>query len=153
MKTKLSLKELLDKTGRTQYIDYESLKSAPEGDGEVEFFTLSKHVSDDELEKEYESRGLIPASIRSLCELDIKNPEILDEKKHVVTHWKDGNGKLHFATFTTRDDGGRGVYISHFIGGWSGGWWFAAYKKPKVSDLESAIAVVKKEGYLIYKQI
>lgn len=160
----MKIQKALEKTGRKLYIDVEILKSAPiyTKAGEVEFFKLNKYISNNDLEKEYGSRGLIPADIVSLCKV---SQDTLDEKKYVGTHWKDSNGRWCYAAFFRWFDG-REVVVNRGGDGWHGRWWFAGLRKlstqssePKNSsvplnlDLESAIKLVKKEGYKIFKEV
>lgn len=68
MKTTKDILKLLKNTGRTLFVDEKIAKSAPQGKGELEFFKVDKFITEDELEKEYESRGLSPAPLNLLCE-------------------------------------------------------------------------------------
>lgn len=99
----------------------------------IELFSIRKFVNDDDLEKEYELRGLMPA-----------HPEdILDfwtDEGHIGTHWKDGDDKWCFATFDRWDGGERSVRVGRSVGLWDVGWgddfWFFAGLR-KHSELES----------------
>jgi hypothetical protein len=52
----MNLKHLLEKIVKTAYIDEEGLKSAPSKiKGKFELFTVGKYISDDDLQKDYES--------------------------------------------------------------------------------------------------
>ena len=52
----MNLKHLLEKIVKTAYIDEEVLKSAPSKiKGKFELFTVGKYISDDDLQKDYES--------------------------------------------------------------------------------------------------
>lgn len=123
------LQEIIDKTKRNQYIDNDVLSSAlPKINGKIEFFKLGKYVSNEELEKEYQLRGLVPADIQTLCEYDIKNQKKMDEMKYVGTQWKNTKGKRCYATF----DGsgvGRGVNVDQGDLDWRAYWWFAGVRK------------------------
>lgn len=130
MKTKTkNIMKLIKATGRTFYGDETIAKAAPQDTGEIKFFTLGRYVSDDELEKEYNDRGLIPASILSLCEYDKDHRDLLDEKKYVGTHWKDSNGKWCFATFRLWRGDERSVSVYRHADGWTDVWWFAGLRK------------------------
>jgi hypothetical protein len=64
--------EALNATGRNQYLTGSVVNSMPKGEGdkvEVHLFELKRFVSDDDLEKEYESRGLISADPYSILAL------------------------------------------------------------------------------------
>ena len=115
-------RELLEETKCKIYVGDVVLASAPMEDVEpVEFFNLGKFVFDDELEKEYANRGLIPANLPSL---------VASHKMHefVGTHWKDDEGKWCFATFG-RWGGERSVRVDRYGYGWDGYWWFCGVKK------------------------
>ena len=122
-----TLKQKLEQTKRNLYINNEVFETSPkQTKGKVEFFTIGKYISDDELQKEYENRGLIPASIYDL----IDNDKICDEKKYVGTHWKDENGKWCFATFFFWSGNvERSVYVDRNDGDWLDRWWFAGVRK------------------------
>lgn len=127
--------EALDATQRKQYTDRKVVDRMPKGlGGEVEivFFKpdLSErdgHISDDDLEKEYELRGLKPADPFSVAALNEADPAFADEKTH-GTHWKDENGKWCYATFS-RWGGERELVVYRDDVGWDGGWSFAGVRK------------------------
>lgn len=137
--TKDILKILKD-TGRKLYVNEAVAITCPQTTGDLEFFNLDKYISDDELEKEYQTRGLEPASILSLCLYDEKHRDELDRMKYVGTHWKDDKGKWCFAAFGRWGDGRR-VDVDRSGGGWGGDWFFAGLRPPadeadKPLDLE-----------------
>lgn len=153
------------KTDRIKSIDKEVLQTAPTGKivDDIQFFTLGKYVTDEELDKEYESRGLEPATIDCLNNFDSKYRNVLDEKKYVATHWKDANGKWCYATFN-RWFGKPMVNVYRNDDGWFDDWWFASVRKTdsnksdtqpssETLNLDLAIETVKKAGYIIYKQM
>lgn len=127
--------EALDATQRKQYTDRKVVDRMPKGlGGEVEivFFKpdLSErdgHISDDDLEKEYELRGLKPADPFSVAALNEADPAFADEKTH-GTHWKDENGKWCYATFFRWYDG-RGLFVFRNDVGWDDRWSFAGVRK------------------------
>lgn len=138
MKTKTNLQDLLDKTGRRQYVDKDVLATAPSGNGTLEFFIVGKYVSDDKLEKEYESRDLVPAPLNILLEEDIKSHDVFDEKKFVATHWKDAKGNWCYAAFFRWFDK-REVSVRRNDDDWGGIWWFAGVRKSaSASDTKSS---------------
>lgn len=71
------MKQLKDITTAKIYADEEVLRNAPRHTHirELEFFTLDRYVSNDELEKEYRSRGLEPDDIYSLAIWDEANKD------------------------------------------------------------------------------
>lgn len=157
---KTNLKKLIQSTKRTLYVDDVVLATAPAKiEGELEFFTLGRYVSDDELQQEYDMRGLIPADIQTLIEHDSE----VDEKKYVGTHWKNKDGKWCFVGFF-RYDSGRYVSVRRFDDDWSDDWWFAGFRKSDLSTivtpsssetltLEKAQEIVKQAGFKIFKEL
>lgn len=138
MKTKP--RKLKDITTATIYANDEVLKNAPRHTHirELEFFTLGRYVSNDDLEKEYESRGLEPADLYSLAIWDEENKD-REVKKYVATHWKDAEDKWCFAAFD-RWLGGRDVDVNRRVRDWHGNWWLAGVpfrKSTQKSDTKS----------------
>ena len=127
--------ESLDATGRAQYTDRKVVNAMPKGEGEeveVVFFKpdLSQHndfISDDDLEKEFELRGLKPADPVSVAAVNEADPAFADEKPH-GTHWKDAKGNWCCATFS-RWSGERRVFVYRSISVWDVSWWFAGVRK------------------------
>ena len=164
MKTKQSPRKILETFG-TLYADEDVLKNLPPRiEGELEFFTLGKYVSDDELKMEYESRDFIPADPLSIAEYHQKNPTFADEYKHTATHWQDAQGKWCFVAFY-RWDGERYVFVRRCDSGWGDDWWFPVVRKSssqnlgtdnsalKPLDLDSAIKICKENGLIVYKPL
>lgn len=123
-------KKVLDATGRTQYTTDGVVKAMPKGEGEeveVVFFKLNGYVSDADLEKEYELRGLVPADPYSLAAVNEADPAFADEHPN-GTHWKDGGDNWCYATFRRWDDV-RGVYVGRGDDDWGGVWFFAGLRK------------------------
>lgn len=131
--------EALDATTREQYVDRKVVDNMPKGEGEeveVVFFKpdLSKRngfISDDDLEKEFELRGLEPADPISVAAVNEADPSFADEKPH-GTHWKNADGKWCCAAFHCWD-GERIVGVLRDDDGWDDGWdddwWFAGLRK------------------------
>ena len=126
--------EALDATGRAKYTDHEVVDSMPRGEGdeiEVAFFkpdlSGNGYISDDDLEQEFELRGLKPADPFSLAAVNEADPAFADGKPH-GTHWKDANGNWCCAAFIYWHDGRR-VHVSRNGGGWDASWWFAGVRK------------------------
>lgn len=125
-----SPQEALDATNRAQYTDRTVVDAMPKGEGdevEVLFFKLNRFVSDDDLEKEYELRGLKPADPYSLAAVNEADPSFADEKPN-GTHWKDANGYWRYAAFGLWR-GERRVNVHHIDDGWGDYWWFAGFRK------------------------
>lgn len=120
--------EAFEATGPTQYAEREVVDTMPRGEGEekeVFFFKLDRYVSDDDLDKEFELRGLKPADPYSLSAVNEADPAFADEHPN-GTHWQDIKGRWCFATFDGwRDE--RRVHVG--LGGvWRGPWWFAGVR-------------------------
>ncbi len=130
-----SQQEAIEATGRAQYTDRKVVDSMPKGEGdevEVVFFKpdLSQRngfISDDDLEKEFELRGLKPADPISVAAVNEADPAFADEKPH-GTHWKDAKGNWCYAAFR-RWDVGREVSVYRGGSGWDDHWWFAGVRK------------------------
>lgn len=120
--------QVLDATGRNQYTDRGAVETMPKGEGkevDVYFFNLGRYVSDDELEEEYELRGLVPDPYAQAA-VNEANPAFSDEYPNGC-HWK-YDGKWHFATF----DGWpvvRHVHVRRYDAAWRGYWWFCGVRK------------------------
>ena len=120
----------IDATGRRQYTDKDVVNAMPNGEGEeaeVVFFNLGRYVSDTDLDKEYELRGLKPADPFSLAAVNEVDPAFADQKPN-ATHWKDSNGKWCYAAFG-QWSGERDVDVRRYGDDWRGGWWFAGLRK------------------------
>lgn len=122
--------QALDATGRTQYTNSSVVATMPKGDGketEVVFFRVGRNISDDDLEKEYESRRLNPADPYSLAAVNEADPAFADEHLN-GTHWKDADGKWCFAIFN-RWHGERHVVVHRHVDAWNDLWWFGGVRK------------------------
>lgn len=123
----LNGKAVLDATGRKQYINDEVVATMPQGEGdeaEVIFFNLGRYISDDDLDKEYEKRGLVPTDPFSLAAVNEADLEFADDHPN-GTHWKDANGNWCYIAFGRW----RGVCVDRYGGEWGGDWWFAGRRK------------------------
>lgn len=122
--------QALDATGRKRYTNDDVVAVMPKGEGdeaEVVFFKLGRYVSDDDLEKEYELRGLKPADPFSLAAVNEADTAFADERPN-GTHWKDANGKWCYIAFD-RWNVERDVNVYRDDSAWDGGWWFAGLRK------------------------
>ncbi len=122
--------EVLDATGRKLYTNEDVVNSMPKGEGEeveVVFFNLGRYVSDADLDKEYELRGLIAADPYSLAAVNEADPAFADKKPN-GTHWRDSKGKWCFATFGLWGDE-RSVDVGRNDRGWNDYCWFAGLRK------------------------
>ena len=128
---KRSPKEALNATGRKQYTNDSVVAEMPKGNGdevEVFFFNLGRFISDDDLEKEYELRGLKSADPYSLSAVNEADPALADTHPN-ATHWKDKNGKWCFAAFSRWDVDERYVNVNRDGNDWDDSWWFAGVRK------------------------
>ncbi len=125
--------EALKATGRKQYVTDSVVATMPKGEGEtteVVFFKLDLkggYLSNEELAKEYEKRGLNPADPYSLSAMNEADPAFADTHPN-VTHWKNAQGKWCYAAFS-RWYVDRYVYVGQSDDGWRDGWWFAGSRK------------------------
>ncbi len=130
-----SQQEAIEATGRAQYTDPKVVDAMPKGEGdetEVVFFKpdLSQRngfIPDDDLDKEYELRGLKPADPISVAAVNEADPAFADEKPH-GTHWKDAEGNCCYAAFRRWYDVRR-VSVSRDDDDWSDYWWFAGVRR------------------------
>lgn len=113
----------------------------------IETFTLGKYIDHNDLEKEYEKRGLIPAHPSDVL-------DFWTDEKYLATHWKDADGKWCFASFYRWVDGKRIVFVHRFDDDWGDRWWFAGVRQsfalePVDSDpLSLDLRLKKVEKYL-----
>jgi hypothetical protein len=126
----LKPQEVLKATGRNLYVSDDVVETMPKGSGaeaDIIFFKLGRFVSDADLEKEYEQRGLVPADPYSLAKVNENDHAFADEHPN-GTHWKDPNDNWCFVAFN-RWDVGRRVRVSRSGSDWDGRWWFAGLRK------------------------
>ena len=124
--------EVLDATGRKQYVDRKMVDSMPRGKGEEtdvyffkprpEAYSSGGLISDDRLEAEFEFHGLKPDPYAQAA-VNEADPVFADGHPN-GTHWKNADGKWYYVAFY-RWYGGRGVDVGQGGDGWGGGWWFA----------------------------
>jgi hypothetical protein len=132
----LTPQQALDATGRKQYTDRKVVDNMPKGEGEEVELVLFKsdlserngHISDNDLEKECDQRGLIPADPYSLAALNEVDPAFADTHPN-GTHWKDSDGKWCFAAFLRWRVVARGVDVYRYDYVWRDDWWFAGLRK------------------------
>lgn len=99
---------VLDATGREQYVDRKVVAAMPRGMGEeaeTVFFKPGASaydkdglISDEDLEKQFELRSLVPEDPYSLAAQNEADPAFADEHRH-ATHWKDEGGFWCHALF------------------------------------------------------
>ncbi len=129
-----SPQEVLDATGRKQFIDKDVIKTMTKGEGEnteVVFFRLRHimRINDDDLEKEYELRGLKPADSYSLSAVNKLDPSFAKWYPN-CTHWKDENGKWCYIVFRPWYSGEECVAVQRANeNGWDNSFLFAGISK------------------------
>lgn len=129
--------DMLDATGRKQYTDHRVVKNMPRDgreEDDVFFFKPDKsaydkngNISDDNLAKEYELRGLKPDPYAQVA-VNEADPAFADDHQN-GTHWKDADGKWCYTAFSRWSGGERSVYVYRYVGGWHVGWRFAGVRK------------------------
>ena len=122
--------EALDATDRTQYTDRRVVDAMPKGeDDEVEvvFFKLGRFINDDDLEGEFELRGLKPADPISVAAVNEVDSTFADEHPN-STHWKNADGQWCYAAFIRWHDA-REVHVDRIGLDWSDHWFFAGLRK------------------------
>lgn len=162
MKTKTTPQELLNTLTIPKYTDDEVVATMPteKSTARIELFNVGKCITDTELMKEYESRGLEPALPADVIEA------YKDSQPHdwIATVWNFKDDVLSYLAFNRWDDGERSVSVDRSSGYWGDDWWFAGVRKLSTQKLEPttssdplnlalAIEIVKKAGYKIYKEI
>lgn len=137
-KSKISFKDLLEETGRKQYVTDDVVSEVEPSDAqEIQFFSLDKYVSANDLEGELAKQGYELAHPYALALYAKKYPDFADDT-YIATQWKDKSGEFCFAAFNRwRDE--RSVDVSR-RGDWDDDWWFAGVRKHpdlRPSDLSS----------------
>jgi hypothetical protein len=103
------------------YGDETLIQKYKKSKSKLELFTIGKYISDDDLEKEYQSRGLVPAHPEDIL-------SSWKDEEYIGTHWKDADGKWCCAAFS-RWDGERRVRVNRYDYDWSVDWFFAGLRK------------------------
>lgn len=125
-----SAKEALKATGRNLYVTDSVAKNMPKAESdevEIILFKIGRQISDNDLDKEYELRGLKPVDPYSLAALNEADPAFADEHPN-GTHWKDADDKWCFAAFRRWVDERR-VGVDRDDDVWNDDWWFAGVRK------------------------
>ncbi|MGB3073474.1 MAG: hypothetical protein WBB68_04420, partial [Candidatus Moraniibacteriota bacterium] len=128
--------QVIDATGRTQYVNKDVVATMPRGEGEevdVYFFKPDQSaydrngiISDDKLHKEFERYGFKPDPYAQAAVNDA-DTAFVDEYPN-GTHWQDTNGKWCYAAFS-QWGGGRDVVVYRDGSDWRDSWWFAGVPK------------------------
>lgn len=122
-------------TGRKLYTNDEVVATMPNGEAEeveVVFFKLDLSgkngwISDDDLEVEFDRRGLQSADPFAAAAVSEADPAFADEHPY-GTHWKNAAGRWCFATFSRWHDE-RKLFVVRDDRVWNDYWWFAGVRK------------------------
>ncbi|MFA6416078.1 MAG: hypothetical protein WCW56_01170 [Candidatus Paceibacterota bacterium] len=125
-----SAEQAINATGRTKYVDSSVLASMPVGSGpeevELVYFKLGRYVGNEELEREYDVRGLRPDPQAQSADNE-GDPSFADDHPNGCLWGRDGR-VASFVAFG-RWFGGREVSVDRVDCGWFGRWWFAGVRK------------------------
>jgi len=125
-----TIQEALRATGHTVHTEEGIVESAPGSEDiemEISFFKLGYFISDDNLEKEYDLRGLKAVDLYSLATVNELKPTFSNKRPN-GTHWKDKDGKWCRAVFSKWYDQLR-LEIHCHNSECEGGVWFAGVSK------------------------
>ncbi|MDB5224711.1 MAG: hypothetical protein JWO43_333 [Candidatus Adlerbacteria bacterium] len=93
--------QALNAIGCQQWINPDVVAAMPRGEGseaEVCFFKPSRYLNDEEVERQYQQRGLRPVDPYSLAAVNEADPTFGDKREN-VTHWKDEQGRWCYLAF------------------------------------------------------
>lgn len=123
----ITARQALENTKRTLYVNDKVLDSAPKnkGDNKVEFFKLNHSVTTQELQDEYDKRGLIPADIWEMSVLE-------DSYDKYATQWKNKEG-IWCCAFVGRWSVERRVDVRRDVD-WDDSCWFGGVRKSDLKD-------------------
>ncbi len=124
--------QVLEATGRKEFINFKVVVNMPKGEDEKEeveivFFKLDCYINDNDLEKEYAKRRLAPVDPYSLAKVNKDDPAFADDFPN-CTHWKDTDGRWCYLTFF-HWSGERGLNVDRRDVVWGGDWWFGGFRK------------------------
>lgn len=122
--------EALKATDRQLFAIDEVLKNMPRsesGEEEVFLFKLDYDASDDELDKEYALRVLVPAPPYALARLNRVRYSFSDENPN-ITHWRDKDGRWCYLSFRKLLVGGRCAYVGRHTEKWHPRWYHAGVR-------------------------
>jgi len=93
----------------------------------VVFFKLGRNVTAEELEREYEHRGLVPDPYAQAA-INEQDSAFADEHPN-GTQWGRESNASSCLSFHRWGDGRRRVYCGRDVSSWDGRWWFAGVRK------------------------
>ena len=123
--------QVIDATGRVKYVNDDVLANMPgEGAEEVDmyFFKLGKYVAVDELDREYERRGLTPDPYAQ-AQVNADDHAFADEHPN-GGQWRDSKGRACYIAFSLSGDERR-VRVDRNDDGWGDYWWFGGVRKSR----------------------
>lgn len=139
---KISARKVLENTGRNLwYIDEEVLQNCPKNKGNrvVEFFNFDYDPTAQQVQDEYDKRGLIPADIWEITSVE-------DPYNYYATQWKNKKGEWCFASFSC-EASERFVIVDRYDGQWCRRYRFGGVRKlalgaSKISSLKPQSSVL-----------
>lgn len=134
---------------------------------EIELINFGKYVTTENALNKFDEMGYEAAPSNYLLSLGIEHPEVIKEKGLVVSLDESNllpseDGDLCFLSLDW--DGKRDLRLTTQEGEWGDFWWFAVVRKSLHSEtvnpdslknltLDSAIKLVKENGYRIFKEL
>ena len=122
--------QVLDATGRKQYVNSAVVSTMPAGEGEeveVVFFKVGRFLKPSEVSGEFALRNLMPDP-RAQAAVNKADPAFADQHPN-GTQWQDAEGNYNFLTFDQWDVGERRVDCNRGDDEWGDDWWFAGVRK------------------------
>jgi hypothetical protein len=134
MPLKPSWSRIMKASGRVHCVyDHDTITTMPKPEKKrvvIAFFNVGHDINDDQLDKEYKERGLIPIDPYSLAVANQLDPTLADKYPN-ATRWKNEKGKykhsyVAFHSKPKKEMDNPSVYvIERAKGVWSKNWWFA----------------------------
>ena len=122
--------QAINDTGRNKYVTDSVVATMPVGQGpeevELVYFRLGRFVYADELEREYETRGLTPDPQAQTADNEA-DPAFADEHPNTCLWNRDGKVSSYLTFYRWDDE--RRVYCRRSGDFWHGFWWFAGVRK------------------------
>ena len=125
--------QVIKATGRVEYVDEDIAKTMPRlGEGvrenmEVVFFKLGRNVGAEELDREYELRGLVPDPYAQAA-VNEQDSAFADKHPNGSQWYREGRNASYLA-FDRWSDDERRVDCLRRGNAWLGHWWFAGVRK------------------------
>jgi hypothetical protein len=128
--------DVIQNTGRRLYVSEEVVAAMPRGEGEdgetiffrLDLFERGGHITDADLDREYELRDLAPEFPDNLTAVNKADLAFADLHPN-ATHWRDADGTWCYAAFLRWYDA-RELFIDRSDKSWPHSyWWFAGRSK------------------------